>query len=139
MKYCQDGIEAYYETETKQYTYASIYGYYELQPGDVNGRPYFKMGTKGLWWDGIHQWRIGKDNNKGQSIGYAKYTEDVFCPNQLTERHWLLFNGHTLINAGEDLGVNCKYIFVKHNQIRPTTLKFIQMTTRQTYIMTCLL
>ena len=110
MNYCQDGIEAYYETETKQYTYASIYGYYELQPGDVNGRPYFKMGTKGLWWDGIHQWRIGKDSNKGQSIGYAKYTEDVFCPNQLTDPNWRLYDVSDWKAAGKDLSISCKYI-----------------------------
>ena len=129
MNYCQDGIEAYYETETKQYTYASIYGYYELQPGDVNGRPYFKMGTKGLWWDGIHQWRIGKDSSKGQSNGFAYYAKDVFCPHQLTEWNWVIQDGYNWRYAEKDLGISCKYIYVKHNQIGPTAFKFIQMTT----------
>ena len=110
MNYCQDGIEAYYGTETQQYTYVPLYGHYELQPGDVNGRPYFKMGTKGLWWDGIHQWRIGKDSNKGQSIGYAKYTEDVFCPNQLTDPNWRLYDVSDWKAAGKDLSISCKYI-----------------------------
>ena len=110
MNYCQDGIEAYYGTETQQYTYTSIFGHYELQPGDVNGRPYFKMGTKGLWWDGIHQWRIGKDSNKGQSIGYAKYTKDVFCPHQLTDPNWWLYDVSDWKAAGKDLSISCKYI-----------------------------
>ena len=65
MNYCQDGLQVYFATETQQYTNAAIYGHYELQPGDVNGRPYFKMGTYGLWWDGIEDWWIGKDSRKG--------------------------------------------------------------------------
>ena len=131
MNYCQDGIEVYYGTETQPYPYTPIYGHYELQPFDVNERPYFKKGRHGLWWDGVGNWVIGTDSSKGQSIGYAFYAKDVFCPHQLeSEWNWILFDGNNLINAGEDLGINCKYIFVKHNQIRPTTLKFIQMITR---------
>ena len=129
MNYCQDGIEAYYGTETQQYTYGPIYGHYELQPGDVKGRPYFKKGIYGLWWDGIVDWWIGLDSDKGQSIGVAHYSKDAFCPHQLTEWNWFLLYGFDFVNAEKDLHVNCKYIFVKHNQIRPTTLKFIQMTT----------
>ena len=124
MNYCQDGIEVYYGTETQQYTYEPIYGHYELQPFDVNGRPYFKKGTKGLWWDGIMDWWIGDDIDKGQSIGYAYYTKDVFCPHHLTEWNWSLYYGyHNWKDAGKDLGINCKYIFVKHNQIGPTALR----------------
>ena len=51
MNYCQDGLQVYFATEIQQYTYATIYGHYELQPNDVNGRPYFKMGFYGLWYD----------------------------------------------------------------------------------------
>ena len=130
MKYCQDGIDVYYGTEEQQYTYAPIYGHYKLQPFKVNKRPYFKKGHYGLWWDGVGNWVIGTDSSKGQSIGYAFYAKDVFCPHQLTGWNWFLLYGFDFINAGEDLGVNCKYIFVKHNQMRHTTLKFIQMTTR---------
>ena len=114
MNYCQDGIEVYYGTETQQYTYRLIYGYYELQPGDVNGRPYFKKGTKGLWWDGIDQWGFGFDSSKGNSVGVAYYTKDVFCPHQLTEWNWNLYYGINWIYAGKDLGISCKYI---QNQI----------------------
>ena len=128
MKYCQDGIDVYYGTETQQYTYVPIYGFYDLQPFDVNERPYFKMGTYGLWWDGIEKWMKGYDSRKGQSIGYAYYAKDVFCPHQLTEWNWKI----NWMYAGKDLGISCKYIYVKHNQIGPTALKFIQMTTRTT-------
>ena len=77
MNYCQDGIQVYFGTETQQYTYAPIYGHYELQPGEVNGRLYFKMGSRGLWFDGIDKWWIGSDNKKGQSIGFSYYTKDL--------------------------------------------------------------
>ena len=131
LNYCQDGIEAYYGYETQLHTYASIYGHYELQPFDVNGRPYFKKGIHGLWWDAVGNWIIGHHTEKGQSIGIAFYNmKDVFCPHQITEFHWVLLDGDNWKAAGKDLGINCKYIFVKHNQMRHTTLKFIQMTTR---------
>ena len=48
MNYCQDGLQVYFATETQQYTNAPIYGHYELQPNDANGRPYFKMGIFGF-------------------------------------------------------------------------------------------
>ena len=118
MNYCQDGIEVYYGTETQQYTHAPIYGHYELQLGDVNSRPYFKKGIYGLWWDGIEDWWIGDDEYKGQSYGLAYNTKDVFCPHQLTEWNWRLFDGYDWYDAGKDLGISCKYIFVKHNQNR---------------------
>ena len=123
MNYCQDGLQVYFATETQQYTYVPIYGHYELQPNDVNGRSYFKMGSYGLWWDGIIMWWIGFDSKKGQSIGIAAYDQDVFCPHQLSEWDWLLWDG---INwywsaAGNDLGITCKCIFIRTKQ----SLKFI--------------
>ena len=117
MNYCQDGIEVYYGTWTQQYTYKPIYGHYELQPGDVKGRPYFKKGVYALWWDGVGHWIIGYDSDKGKSYGYAFYTKDAFCPHQLTEWNWGLYDGTNWYFAEIDLGINCKYIFVKHNQI----------------------
>ena len=129
MKYCQDGIEVYYGTETQQYTYEPIYGHYKLQPFKVNERPYFKKRHHGLWWDGVGNWVIGTDSSKGQSIGYAFYAKDVFCPHQLTEWNWILNVGSEWRYALKDLGISCKYIYVKHNQIGPTALKFIPMTT----------
>ena len=129
LNYCQDGILVYFGTETQQYG-VSIYGHYELQPGEVNGRPYFKMGSMGLWWDGIEDWWIGFDSKKGQSIGYAYYTKDVFCPHQLTEWNWVLYYGTDWKTAGKDLGISCKYIFVKHNQIGPTAPLTLMATTK---------
>ena len=102
---------AYYGTETQQYTYTTIYGHYELQPDYVNGRPYFKMGSRGLWWDGIDEWVIGRDSRKGQPSGFAFYANDVFCPHQLNEWNWRLkYDIHTK-PANYDLGIRCKYIF----------------------------
>ena len=66
-------------TETQPQHDTWTHGHYELQSNYVNGRPYFKMGDKGLWWDGIQDWCIGHDSSKGQSIGLAYYTKDVFC------------------------------------------------------------
>ena len=131
MNYCQDGLQVYFATETQQYTYEPIYGHYELQPNDVNGRPYFKMGSFGLWWDAIRiWWLIGYDSKKGQSMGFAYYTKDVFCPHQLTEWNWKLLYDGNWISAGKDLGISCKYIFVKHNQIGPTAPLTLMATTK---------
>ena len=111
MNYCQDCLQVYFATETQQYSYASIYGHYELQPNAVNGRPYFKMGSFSFWWDGYKNWWIGDDSNKGESFGYAYYKKDVFCPHQLSEWDWLLWYGADWYWAGNDLGINCKYYF----------------------------
>ena len=82
LNYCQDGLQVYFATETQQYTSnGPIYGHYELQPNAVNGRPYFKMGSFGFWWDGIQFWWIGYDpdsNNVGQSFGVAYYEKDHY-------------------------------------------------------------
>ena len=118
MDYCQDGLQVYFATETQQYTYASIYGHYELQPNDVNGRPYFKMASYGLWWDGLGFWWIGRDIDKGQSSGNIWYDKDVFCPYQLSELNWILYDGTALFSAGNYLLITCKYIFIqKHNRV----------------------
>ena len=113
MNYCQDGLKVYFATDTQEYTYEQIYGHYELQPDDVNGRPYFKMGSYGLWWDGVSLWWIGYDSDKGQSYGFAFYDKDVFCPHQLSEFDWVLGDEEWFI-AGNNLGINCKCIFIKN-------------------------
>ena len=111
MNHCQDGLQVYFATETQQYTYYSIYGHYELQPNDVNGRPYFKMGSYGFWYDGFDKWWIGLNYALGQTIGYAYYEKDVFCPHQLSELNWILWDGGTVgtwYDAENDLGITCK-------------------------------
>ena len=112
--YCQDGVQAYFATETQQYTIVPMYGHYELQPNDVNGRPYFKMGSYGFWWDGLGYWWIGYDIEKGQSMGFAFYDKDVFCPHQLSEWEWRLWDGSDWYFAGNDLGITCKCIFIQN-------------------------
>merc|ERR1712141_379012 len=68
-QYCKEsiGIEVFYNTPTREYTYAPrIYGHYQLQSEMVNGRVYFKKGTKAIWWDdGNGKWRVGYDSKKG--------------------------------------------------------------------------
>ena len=117
MNYCQDGLQVYFATETQQYTYHPIYGHYELQPNDVNGRPYFKMGSYGLWWNGIAMWWIGADYAKGQSIGAAVYEKDAFCPHQLSEWDWWINDGTNWFRAEKNLGINCKCFFFSNNFI----------------------
>ena len=111
MNDCQDGVQVYFATETQQYTYFPIYGQYDLQSSDINGRPYFKFGIFGLWWDGVSKWWIGLDSFKGQSIGYAYYEQDIFCPSQLSETEWKLYDGHGWILANNDLDVTCRCNF----------------------------
>ena len=113
MNYCQDGLQVYFATET----YDSIYGHptdghYELQPKDVNGRTYFKMGSYGFWYDGLGLWWIGDDIDKGQSYGYAYYEKDVFCPHQLSGLNWWTFySNDNMYAAGNNFVITCKYNF----------------------------
>ena len=117
MNYCQDGLKVYFATEIQiQTTSAQIYGQYELQPNDVNGRPYFKMGLLGLWWDGSGRWWIGPDSVKGQSFGFAYYNKDVFCPNQISVWDWWLFDGADWYLA-YDLHITCKCIFIQNETV----------------------
>ena len=118
MNYCQDGLQVYFATET----YDSIYGHptdghYELQPKDVNGRTYFKMGSYGFWYDGLGLWWIGDDIDKGRSYGYAYYEKDVFCPHQLSELNWSLYDGADMYSAGNDLVITCKCNFIQKQNI----------------------
>ena len=117
MNYCQDGLQVFFATETQQYIYQPIYGHYELQKIDVNGRPYFKSSKYiGIWWDGDGSWYIGEDtddNDAGQSFGYGYYRyTDAFCPHQFSEGNWWLWNGNVFYQAGNDLGINCNCIFI---------------------------
>ena len=116
MNYCQDGLKVYFATETQQYTANQIYGHYELQPNDVNGRPYFKMGSFGFWYNGLGLWWIGDDFKKGQSIGFGFYEKDVFCPHQLSELSWPLWDGTDWSFAENDLVVTCKCFFIQKQQ-----------------------
>ena len=114
MNYCQDGLQVYFATETQQYTYVQIYGHYELQPNDINGRPYFTMGAYGLWWDGVNNWWISLNSYVGQTEGYAYYGKDVFCPHQLSELEWSIYDGNDWYSDtdGSDLVITCKQIFI---------------------------
>ena len=110
MNYCQDGLQVYFAAE---YANAIIHGHYELQPNDVNGRPYFKMDIYGFWWDGIDTWHIGDDIHKGQTFGLAYYYKDVFCPHQLSELNWVFFDATNHYSAGNLLSISCKCVFIQ--------------------------
>ena len=104
--YCQYGLQVYIASKPHRS------GHYELQPNDVNGRPYFKMGPYGFWWNGMGSWWIGNDIDKGQSFGVAYYEKDAFCPHQLFELNWGLIDGSYMYLAGNDLVITCKCIFI---------------------------
>ena len=112
--YCQDGLQIYFATETQQFS-AQIYGHYELQPNEVNGRPYFKFGTWGIWWDDISYWWLGY-GQVGQAVGLAWNEKDVFCPHQLSGSSWWMYsdvdNGW-YFDEGNDLGITCMCIIIQ--------------------------
>ena len=117
MNYCQDGLQIYFATETQQYTSEPIYGYYELQPNEVNGKPYFKSthltstsSSFGIWWGlGSKYWIIGDIIYVGQDLGYAFFEKDVYCPNQLSEwGEWLIWDGHNWYYSANDIVITCK-------------------------------
>ena len=118
MNYCQDGLQVYYATETLEYAdLTSIYGHYDLQPKYVNGKPYFQMmSSYGIWWNGFNQWWIGDVRDEGQSIGIANYDTDVFCPHQLTELNWGLFDGVNWIIGNNRISITCKCIVIQTKQ-----------------------
>ena len=85
--------------------------------------------------DPTSKWELMAYGGMEQIIGWLdliltkdSHIKDILCPHQLTEWNWALYDGNNWRIAGKDLGINCEYIFVKHNQM-PTALKFIQMTT----------
>ena len=114
VNYCQDGLQVYFSTERLP-TVGQLYGHYELQPNDVNGRPYFKMGSFGLWYNGVDWWWIGLDIEKGQSYGYAYYETRLFCPHQFSGLSWMYFDGNHFVQGEDDLIITCKWIFSKTN------------------------
>ena len=83
---------------------------YELRPDNVNGRPYFKYHFFGIWWDGVDSWWFGLDSQKGESMGFAYYEKDVFCPHLLSESGWIVkTSADTWGLAGNGFGINCKF------------------------------
>ena len=116
LNYCQDGISVYFGNENMKYDYKAIYGQYELQTGELNGRPYFQMEPFGFWWDGIKRWWIGLDSWKGLPYGYAYYTKDAFCPHQLSEFKWFLFDGFSFWIGKFDLRISCKHNLIKYSE-----------------------
>ena len=68
----------------------------------VNGRPYFKKGNQGLWWNGVCSWNIGSNHNKGTKMAIGSFVEDYLCPHLITKSNGKLVNGiGNWIDAGE--------------------------------------
>ena len=111
INYCQDGLQVLdFATETQHYVH--FYGHYELQPDSVDGRPYFKMGIYGIWFDSDWVgWFIGYHKEKGTPFCLAYIENDGFCPNQLPQEWWV-YNGFDWYRAFSDLEINCKCIFI---------------------------
>ena len=111
VKYCQDGIQVYYKSETKEYTYKHIYGHYKID-SDVNGRQYFynEVQDRGIWWSNGY-WLIGNNVEKGQTKGFAYYVTDIFCPFHLTmiPRSWMILGQQGWYKPHKMLHLNCKY------------------------------
>ena len=133
MTHCQDGLQVYFATETQEYDYVPIYGYYELQPNDVNGRPYFKLGGYGLWYDGLGHWFISLNSAVGMNSGFARYSNDVFCPHQISEWNWFLAYCSTCFWAAgnNEIMITCMCTYIKNKTESEFHIKrLISMTFR---------
>ena len=111
VKYCQDGIQVYYKSETMEYTYARIYGHYKID-SDVNGRQYFNNEVEdyGIWWSNGY-WLIGPNDLKGMTAGKAYYATKIFCPNALImkPRSWWMLHSQGWSKANKNIHLKCKY------------------------------
>ena len=54
------------------------------------------------------------NNFVGQPFGIAHYEKDVFCPHQLSELNWRLWDGNNLYPAGNNLVISCKCIYIQN-------------------------
>ena len=111
--YCQDGVKVFFGTETQGNPNDRLYGHYALESNSVNDRPYFRMDNTAIWWDNIGKWMIGDTTHLGQSVGWAYYTKDVFCPYQLSEMNWAIHDQTAWYNAENYLVITCKCIFIQ--------------------------
>ena len=115
-QYCKKniGIEVFYLTPTREYTYApEIYGDYQLKSEMVNGRVYFKKGDWAIWWNGADSsWNIGFDSDKGSNRSTGYFINNVQCPHKITESNGKISNdGKTYESAGNRLTLKHGIIF----------------------------
>ena len=120
MKYCQDGIDVYYDTDEQEYTWwYDIYGHYEIQPDDVNGRPYFKSvrWSYGIWWVN-GQWTFSTLNDIGTISGFAFSNYQLSnCPYQLENQEvWSVEEASGWETANKDLLIRC--MFLNYNYLK---------------------
>ena len=89
-----------------------MYALYELQPSDINNRPYFKNEAFSIWWSNGY-WFIGEDSLKGQALGHAFYEADEYCPHQLPQGNWNLLDENGNFYVEKHLYTSCKYLIIK--------------------------
>ena len=65
------------------------------------------MITLGIWWSN-EVWIIGSDSSKGQSLGFALYTSEDYCPHQLKENIWSVSNNKGHLIHDPKLSITCK-------------------------------
>ena len=68
----------------------------------VNGRPYFKKGNRGIWWNGDCSWNIGYDSEKGSNNCTAYFVINVMSPLEINQFNGMLLDGEKKwIDAGK--------------------------------------
>ena len=96
---CCTSIEVYYDTPNIEYSYTSIYGFYEIQYDLINGRFWYKNDGRSIWWDGIDDWRLGLTDVKGSNRGYFKGSN---CHTVLNWSVGVIFGGKNCIHIGHN-------------------------------------
>ena len=124
----QDTCEVYYDTPKLEYTYTSIYGFYEKQNGTINGKNWYRNSGNTIWWeyplvernstlflvDGYGMWFLGNKtkNSNASSYGYA-HTDLVDNGTDIQTVDWRLISEDTKNDiwnyAGKKLKIRCEF------------------------------
>ena len=91
-----------------EYTHASIYGFFLRQDNLINGRPWYQNDVRSIWWaQEIGYWVLGNTIEGGGNEGFAFLLNDEICLPKISNQQWELFDGSNLIEAGDNLIVQC--------------------------------
>ena len=100
-------VKVDYSKKNDVYTQLSnIYGYYYKQSYYINGKSYYKKGSKAIWYRYGTGWMIGKHSARGSVRGYAYNTNNYNCP-YTAGFDWEYYNHYTnkLAIAGRGLSI----------------------------------
>ena len=94
-----------------EYSYSSIYGFYEKQDDLINGRTWYKNDGRSIWWDGIDDWKLGKTIVKGSMKGYAYLENNGTCPTNISNPKWKINIGpdQPWLDAGDSFKIRCQF------------------------------